>query len=68
MANRTEFLFWTKVMGPNGRPVTVRVYVDIDYCLSIARQAAINKGRVSTMGPIRAESLKSDIHLTGQRQ
>lgn len=64
MANRREFLFWTRVPKDGGGMVTVKVFVDIDGCLAVARRAARNKGRKAVQRPIEAEALKGDIDLT----
>ena len=55
---RTEFLFWTKVPDANDELVSVKVYVDIDHAIEIARRAARNKGRKAKLGPISCEALK----------
>lgn len=64
--NRREFLFWTKVPDPRqaGALVTVKVYVDLDRAIEIAKRAAANKGRRSSLGPIIAEALSGNIDLT----
>lgn len=69
MADRVEYLFWTKVQGRDGELRTVKVFVDIEHCLEIARRAVRNKGRKSKLGPISAEALAGDIDMiTGQRR
>lgn len=65
-----RLLFWTKVPDPtrNGALVSVKVYVDIDESIEIAHNAARNKTRKATRGPIRCEALSGDIDLfTGEQ-
>ncbi len=64
MAGRREFLFWTRVPRNGGGMVTVKVFVDIDECLAVARRSARNKGRKAKQGAIEAEALAGDIDLT----
>ena len=57
------FLFWTKVAAPGGGMRTVKVFVDIDAALKVARRSVLNKSNRSTLGPVFAEALRGDIDL-----
>ena len=64
MSNREPvFLFWTKVPAPGGGMRTVKVFVDIDAALTVARRSVLNKRNRSTLGPVFAEALRGDIDL-----
>lgn len=56
------YLCWTTSEGLDGEPVDVRVFVDKERMLDVARKAAKNKGRRSVSGPIIAEALKGRIY------
>ena len=64
MATRDPvFLFWTKVSVPGGGMHTVKVFVDIDAALDVARRSVLNKSNRSKLGPVFAEALRGDIDL-----
>lgn len=63
-----RFLFWTKLPDEsrNGALVTVRVFVDLDECMCIARRAVKNRGRKAVQRPARAEALSGDIDIISE--
>lgn len=62
-AHGDVFLFWTKVTTPDGSLRTVKVYVDIDGALEVARRSVLNKSNRSKLGPVFAEALRGNIDL-----
>ena len=58
-------LLWTKVTTPDGSLRTVKVFVDIDAALDVARRSVLNKSNRSTLGPVFAEALRGDIDIIG---
>lgn len=59
------FLLWTKVTTPDGSLRTVKVFVDIDAALDVARRSVLNKSNRSKLGPVFAEALRGDVDIIG---